>query len=387
LFTILIATKVRLYPTFEEADFLNQQFGAVRFVYNKALWIVRHLYRVRGRQISILKVIKALLPIAKKSRKYSWLAAYDSISLQEAVRNLAKAFKNFFDPKLAARYPSRKRKHGKQSSYHCMSVDVGDRAIKIPKLGWVKARLHREIKGTIKSITLSRSRAGKHYASILWETEEKAVAKPLAFEDLDPGKMVGIDLGLTHFATLSSGEKIENPRFLVDSTKRIKRAQRSVSRKKKGSRNRAKARMKLARAHEKAANRRMDFEHKLSRRLIDENQVVAAETLAVKELLKEHRLARAISDAGWSRFCAMLKYKAEKAGKLFVAVDQFYPSSKTCSCCGHKEKELPLSRRQWQCPECGADHDRDVNAARNILAEAVRLLRRDGLAHTLPLAG
>lgn len=372
---MLKATKVRIYPTPEQADFLNQQFGAVRFAYNKALHIISTQYKRHGLKLKAKKDLKPLLAVAKKSRKYHWLKAFDSIALQQACINLDKAFQAFFDPKLPARYPKFKRKHGKQSSYHCMSVSVGDNWIKVPKMKPIKARVHRELDGKLKSITLSRTVTGKYYASLLIED---GVEAPVPMRTVDT--VLGVDMGLTHLAIDSEGNKIANPRFLKRAATNLRRKQKALSRCQKGSKGRAKARLQLAKAHERLANARADFQHNLSRQLIDENQAVAVETLKVKNLLKNRKLAKHIADASWFGLIQKLEYKAKAQGKYLVKVDQWFASSKTCSCCAHKVDSLPLKVRNWSCPVCHTEHDRDINAAINIRQQGVIKLRAEGLS-------
>jgi putative transposase len=225
---MLRATKVRIYPTPEQAEFLIAQFGAVRFAYNKALHIKSHMYRKHGISLSPKKDLKPLLAAAKKSRKYQWLKQFDSIALQQSVINLHTAFDNFFNPKLKAKYPQFKRRHGKQSSYHCVGVKVLDTAIKLPKMQPVKANIHREIIGTVKSITVSLSKTGKFYAAIL---VDDGVELPNLIHSVS--KVTGIDLGLSHFAIQSNGRKTTNPRFVKRAEKNLRRKQRQLSRKKK----------------------------------------------------------------------------------------------------------------------------------------------------------
>ncbi|EIQ2294967.1 transposase [Salmonella enterica subsp. enterica serovar Newport] len=371
---MLRATKVRIYPTPEQAEFLNAQFGAVRFAYNKALYIKKHAYQRHGVSLNPRKDLKPLLAVAKKSRKYAWLKEYDSIALQQAVINLDVAFSNFFNPKLRARFPTFKSKHGKQSSYHCAGVKVLDGAIKIPKLSPIEACLHREITGTLKSITLSRSATGKYYASLLCDDGMETPAKPTLISTV-----AGLDMGLTHFAIKSDGNQIANPRHLINASRNLRRKQKALSRKKKGSANRRKARIQLAGVHERVANARADFQHKLSRTIVDENQAVIVETLKTANMMKNHNLSRAIGDAGWSGFITKLEYKAAEKGVHLVKLDQWFASSKTCHCCGHKMPEMPLNKRIWQCPECGVEHDRDINAAINIERKGIMDLCAAGL--------
>lgn len=372
---MLKAIKVRIYPTAEQAEFLNRQFGATRFVYNKALHIISSQYRRHGTKLRAKKDLKPLLVMAKKSRKYHWLKDFDSIALQQACINLDKAFQNFFDPKLAARYPKFKRKHGKQSSYHCMSVSAGENWIKVPKMAQVKARIHRELAGKLKSITLSKRVTGKYYASLLIED---GVETPAPVQTVDT--VLGIDMGLTHLAIDSKGNKTANPRFLKRAQSNLRQKQKALSRCQKGSKGRAKARLKLAKAHERLANARADFQHTLSRQLIDENQAVVVETLKVKNLLKNRKLSKHIADASWFSLIHKLEYKAKAQGKHLVKIDQWFASSKTCSCCDHKVDSLPLEVRFWVCPICHTDHDRDLNAAINIRQQGIIKLRAEGLS-------
>ncbi|QIG05589.1 RNA-guided endonuclease TnpB family protein [Proteus sp. ZN5] len=371
---MLRATKVRIYPTPEQAEYLNAQFGAVRFAYNKALHIKKHIYKHYSVSLSPRKELKPLLSVAKKSRKYSWLKDYDSIALQQAVINLDVAFPNFYNPKLKARFPAFKSKYGKQSSYHCVGVKVLGNAVKIPKLSPIEACIHREITGKIKSITLSRTASGKYYASILCDDETETPAKPALVTSV-----TGLDMGLSHYVIESNGDKVANPRHLINASRNLRRKQKALSRKKKGSANRRKARLQLAGVHERVANARADFQHKLSRTIVDENQAVIVETLKAANMMKNLHLARAIGDAGWRGFISKLEYKAAERGVHVVKLDQWFASSKTCHCCGHKMPEMPLNKRIWQCPECGVDHDRDINAAINIRQKGILELQAAGL--------
>ena len=371
---MLRATKVRIYPTPEQAEYLNAQFGAVRFAYNKALHIKKQAYKCHGVSLSPRKDLKPLLAVAKKSRRYAWLKDYDSIALQQAVINLDVAFSNFFNPKLKAHFPAFKRKHGKQSCYHCVGVKVLESAIKIPKIAPIEARLHREITGAVKSITLSRSATGKYHASILCDDGMEAPAKPTLIT-----RVTGLDMGLAHYAIKSDGVKIANPRHLINASRNLRRKQKALSRKKKNSANRRKARIQLAAVHERVANARADFQHKLSRAIIDETQAVIVETLKTANMMKNHNLARAIGDAGWNGFITKLEYKAAEKGVHLVKLDQWFASSKTCHCCGHNMPEMRLNKRIWQCPECGVEHDRDINASLNIRHKGILELQAAGL--------
>ncbi len=351
----------------------------MRFAYNKALHLKSHMYRKHGVTLNPKKDIKPLLAVAKKSRKYQWLKEYDSIALQQSVINLHQAFDNFFNPKLKAKYPQFKRRHGKQSSYHCVGVKVLDGSIKLPKMKPIEANVHREIEGVVKSITVSLSKTGKFYASILADDGVEALT-PLH----TVRTVTGVDLGLSHFAIESNGRKTANPRFVKRAEKNLRRKQRQLSRKAKGSANRAKARILVAKCHEKVANARADFQHKLSRTLVDENQAVIVETLKSANMMKSRKLAKHIADASWHSFVAKLEYKLKEQGKHLVKLDQWYASSKTCHCCGHKMEDMPLSVRKWDCPSCGTtDIDRDLNAALNIRDKGILELKAAGRSFLL----
>jgi putative transposase len=374
---MLKATKVRVYPTTEQAAFLNRQFGSVRFAYNAGLYIMSHRYKRHGESLSAKHDIKKLLPVAKKSRKYGWLKQADSIALQQACINLDQAFQRFFDPKQKAGYPRFKSKRGKQSSYHCVGIKTGDSWIKVPKLNAIKAKVHRAVEGKLKSITLSRTVTGKHYASLLYETEQAA---PAPLMDVEAANVVGLDMGLSHLAIDSTGRKVANPRFIKQTQKNLKRKQQSLSRKTKGSAKRAKARLLVAKAHERMANARNDFQHKLSRQIVDDNQAVIVETLKVKNMMKNARLAKHIGDASWHALIAKLEYKAKEQGKHLVKIDPWFASSKTCHACQHKMESMPLDVRSWDCPACNTHHDRDINAALNIKHQGILKLKAEGLS-------
>jgi len=256
---------------------------------------------------------------------------------------------------------------------------VLDDAIKLPKMKPVKANIHREIVGTVKSITVSLSNTGKFYASIL---ADDGIEIPKLLHNVS--KVTGIDLGLSHFSIESNGKKTANPRFVKRAEKNLRRKQRQLSRKTKGSANRAKARLLVAKCHERVANARADFQHKLSRTLVDENQAVIVETLRSSNMMKNRKLAKHIGDASWHSFVVKLEYKLKEQGKHFVKLDQWYASSKTCNCCGHKMEEMPLSIRKWDCPSCGTkDIDRDLNAALNIRDKGILELKAVGQSSLL----
>ena len=371
------ATKVRIYPTSDQTEFLNRQFGSVRFAYNVGLRIMSQRYKRHGQSLSAKHDIKKLLPVAKRSRKYAWLKEADSIALQQSCINLDKAFQRFFDPRQRARYPRFKSKRGKQSSYHCVGVKTGDNWIKVPKLSPIKAKIHRPVEGKLKSITLSRSVTGKHYASLLYETKDQIVA-PIT--SLHAAKVIGLDMGISHLAIDSNGRKTANPRFIKRVQKNLKRKQQALSRKQKGSANRAKARLLVAKAHERVANARNDFQHKLSRQIVDDNQAVIVETLKIKNMMQNRKLSKHIGDASWYSLILKLDYKAKEQGKHLVKIDPWFASSKTCHACHHKVDTMPLSIRSWQCPACKSPQDRDINAALNIKHQGILTLKAEGLS-------
>ncbi len=358
------ALKVRLYPENDQEIFLNAQFGAVRFAWNKALAIKNHYYKYHNQNLKPSKDIKPLLSIAKNHDKYSWLKDYDSLALQQAVINLNKAFNNFFAKR--AGFPRFKKRNGKQSSYHTgggISVDYDNSTITIPKIGEIKAKLHRLMDGKLTSITVSRTPSGKYYASLLFKSEEVLPSLP---KKIDYSKMTGIDLGLKHFIIDSKFDKVINPKFFVNSFRNLKRKQKQLSRKVKGSSNRNKARIKLAKVHERIANQRLDFFYKLANKIVSENQAIILETLKVKNMMKNRKLSKHIQDVAWSKFIEILERKALEKGVIVHKINQWFASSKLCSCCGYKNEDLTLNIRHWECPECKTLHDRDINAALNI---------------------
>lgn len=290
------------------------------------------------------------------------------LSMQEQVcLNLGTAFNNFFERR--AKYPRFKSKHGKQSIQYPQNVKRIEDCLRLPMIGDVKAVFHREIEGKIKTVTVSLNKSGQYFAAILFEDGKD---KPEANTN---GKAIGIDLGINHFAITSDGSKFDNPRWINKHERNLKIKQQQLSRKQKGSNNRNKSRKKVTRVHNKIANCRSDFHHKLSCRIVNENQVICVENLAVFNMVKNRKLSKAISQVGWGQFCTMLKYKAENEGKIYQDVDRFFPSSKTCNVCLNQVDSLPLEVRQWDCKNCGTKNiDRDVNAAKNIRDEGLRIL-------------
>jgi putative transposase len=377
---MLYVYRFRLYPNKNQKEFLNRQIGHCRFVYNKLLEIAINDFKTNGKKWNFYEY-KKLLP--KLKEQYPFLKEANSQSLQEAVRWLDRAFKNFF--KGLSGFPKFKKKKRTNAVVIPQHFKIGGNKVKIPKLKTpIKFKKHREIEGKIKSISIVRTPTGKYYLNVLVDRE----IKPLPPTD----KVVAVDVGLTHFATLSTGEKIENPKYLERTLRRIKRLQRKLSRKVKGSKNYQKLAQRLAKLYEKVKNQRDDFLHKLSKKLIGDNQAIIVENLSVKELLEKGNLSRQIADASWSRFISFLEYKAKwyklysiklipcfaLHGRILIKVNRYFPSSKLCNVCGYKKEDLKLSDRKWECPKCGALHDRDINAALNLLKEGLKQLKKKG---------
>jgi len=355
--------KVRLYPNSQQRTALAKAFGCTRWLWNNSLNETNRLFKETGKGLSAATMKARIVELKKE---YPWLTEVYSQVLQSAVLNLSQAFVNFFQKR--TKYPRFKSKHGKQSIQYPQHVKLLNKRLSLPKIGEVKADFHRMYPGKLKTVTISRNPSGEYYASLLFEVEGSEPTPNTS------GKAIGVDLGINHFAVTSDGSKFDNPRTLRKHERNLKRKQRQLSRKQKGSNRRKKARRLVARVHQRITNARKDLLHKLSRRLVNENQVIAVESLNVKGMVKNHNLALAISDCSWSTFVGMLKYKCEREGKVLMQVDRFFPSSKTCSECLYQVGEMPLDIRTWTCPSCSTHHDRDINAAKNIVAEALKLL-------------
>ncbi|OXS14438.1 transposase [Zobellella denitrificans] len=359
------AYKYRFYPTSKQEQLLARTFGCVRFVYNSVLRHRTDAFQQRKEKVGYLAA-NAFLTQLKKTPGAAFLNEVSSVPLQQCLRHQQAAFRHFFEGR--ANYPTFKRKRHRQSAEFTRSAfQYRDGRLFLAKCKQPLA-IHwsRELPCEPSTVTVSRDSAGRYFVSCLCEFHPETLP-------ITP-RMVGIDLGLKDLFVTSDGHRTGNPRHTATYAARLVRAQRRLSKKKLGSRNRAKARQKVARLHAKIADCRMDGLHKLSRRLINENQVICVESLKVKNMLRHPRLAKSISDAGWGEFVRQLEYKAEWAGRKLVAIDQWYPSSKLCSCCGHVLDNLPLSVRAWSCPECATEHDRDVNAAVNIKAAGLAVL-------------
>jgi putative transposase len=362
------AYRYRFYPTPEQADLLNRTFGSVRYVWNRALAERSRAWTQEQRRVTFADTCR-MLTAWKADPETAWLYEVSNVALQQGLQHLQQAYVNFWGKR--SKYPHFKSKHKSRASatFTTSGFRYRDGRVTLAKMaGPLDIRWSRPLpQGAEPStVTVSRDAAQRWHISILAESPVEALPAATA--------AVGIDAGITSLLTLSTGEKVANPRHERRDRLRLARAQRTLARKVKGSANRQKARVKVARVHARIADRRRDHLHKLSTRIIRESQAVIIEDLPVRNMVRNHCLARAISDASWSEFRRMLEYKADWHGRTVVAVDRFYPSSKTCSACGRIAAKMPLSVRDWTCAACGAAHDRDINAARNIRAAGLAVL-------------
>lgn len=357
--------KLRLYPNNEQISLIELTFGCCRLVYNNGLAFRISAYE-NGEKTGYTAT-SAMLTDMKKTDQYAFLKEVDSIALQQALRDLDRAYTNFFEHR--SRFPQFRSKHNPHQSYRTINqndnIRIEGNRIKLPKLGFVKVKQSMEI-GHINNVTVERTPTGKYFVVLNVDFEPEV--KP------STGSVVGIDVGIKEFYTDSNGNVVNNPKHLEKAQRKLRREQRKLSRKTKGSKNYAKQKKRVAAVHEKVVNNRIDFLQKVSTVLIDENQTICVENLKIKNMVKNHNLAKHISSASWGKFFNMLSYKSEWYGRDLIKIDTFYPSSQTCSCCGFKNTEVKnLAIRQWNCPQCGKHHDRDENAAINILMKGLSM--------------
>ena len=381
--TVYRTYKFRMYPNSEQRQVLARYFGSVRFIYNHYLAERKRQYEETGRSDNYAKQAKDLVSL-KRTEGFDWLREINSQTLQQTLMHLDTAYKNFFNHTADfPKFKSRKRGGSFTVPQYCY---IEDGYVHIPKFKeGLKVKDHREVKGAVRSMTISITPTGKYYVSILTEEQYEPMQRTNA--------SVGLDMGLKSLVTTSEGETYDNNRYTKKYEQKLAAAQKHLSRKQKDSNSWDRQRMKVAKIHETLANSRRDWQHKVSADIVKHYDTICIEDLGVKQMEekkkggKKNRLSKSISDAGWSSLVAMIVYKAEMNDRTVVKVDRYYPSSKTCSVCGWKNDSLVLSDRNWTCPQCGTKHDRDLNAAVNILGEGLRVLSNKSSAGTVDYTG
>jgi putative transposase len=367
------AYRFRCYPNRAQREQLAKTFGASRFVYNWALRLRSDSWYQQKKSIGYHETA-ALLTGLKQQKETVWLNEVSNVVLQQSLRHMNTAFLNFWNPRMKSRYPTFKKKHGPQSaSYMRNGFSWRNGGLTLAKQDApLKVSFSRKLPATQpSSVAISMDRCGRYFVSFLFDDTIKPLKKAKA--------SVGIDLGVKDFAAFSTGEKIPAPRHFHQSEVKLRRANRRLHRRKKGSANRGKARKQVAKVHARIADQRNDFLHKLSTRIIRENQAIVVESLQISNMVRNRKLAKSIITQGWGTFVRQLEYKANWYGRTLHRIDRFYPSSKRCSACGHVLDALELGQRHWRCPECHTHHDRDVNAARNILAAGLAEMSTVGM--------